>query len=84
MDRKKKDPIQNMRRMQQETEELKKNQNFGNRQPNPRPNQVQAIIDSIRQSPISDKPMTMDEKTTLKNSIGAITPDQQKGIIQIV
>ena len=28
--------------------------------------------------------MTMEEKTILKNNIGALTPEQQRGIIQIV
>ena len=38
----------------------------------------------MRNSSVSDKPMTMDEKTKLKTDIGEITGEQQKGIISLV
>ena len=34
--------------------------------------------------PRDDRPMTNDEKNNLKNSIGRLNPDQQRGIILIV
>ena len=45
---------------------------------------MQSNIDHVKSAPVSDKPMSMDEKTNLKNSIAQITPEQQKGIIAIV
>lgn len=42
------------------------------------------IIDEIRRMSISDKQMSMDEKTNLKNSISMISPEQQRGIIILV
>ena len=31
---------------------------------------VQSNIDHVKSAPVSDKPMSMDEKTNLKNNIG--------------
>jgi hypothetical protein len=42
------------------------------------------IIDEIRRMNISDKQMSMEEKTNLKNSISMISPEQQRGIIILV
>lgn len=47
-------------------------------------NQISNTIQQVQQSALTDKPMTMEEKTNLKNSIGLITPEQQRGIISIV
>jgi hypothetical protein len=35
-------------------------------------------------SNLTDKTMTMEEKTTLKNNIGLLNTDQCRGIIEIV
>lgn len=43
------------------------------------------ILDQVtKNANISDRSMSMEEKTQLKNSIGMLTPDQQRGIITIV
>jgi hypothetical protein len=47
-------------------------------------NQIATTIQSVQSSNISDKPMTVQEKTILKESIVHLTPDQQRGIINIV
>jgi len=46
--------------------------------------QIDNTISQAIQSTQSDKPMTLDEKNILKNNIGHLTPDQQRGIIEIV
>lgn len=45
---------------------------------------VQQIISFVKSSALNDRPMTMEEKTSLKNNIGLITAEQQKGIIALV
>ena len=45
---------------------------------------MQSNIEHVKSAPVSDKPMSMEEKTTLKNNIGLISAEQQKGIIAIV
>ncbi len=46
--------------------------------------QISGIIGQVQQQPLSDKNMTMEEKTVLKQHIGQLTSDQQRGIIDIV
>lgn len=46
--------------------------------------QIENIIQSAKQSTVSDKPMNIDEKNQLKNSIGLLTEEQQRGIINLV
>jgi Bromodomain extra-terminal - transcription regulation len=46
--------------------------------------QIENIIQSAKQSTVSDKPMNIDEKNSLKNSIGNLTEEQQRGIINLV
>ena len=38
--------------------------------------QIENIIQSAKQSTVSDKPMNIDEKNQLKNSIGLLTEEQ--------
>ena len=38
----------------------------------------------MQNTPLNDKPMTMDEKTQLKSNINYLTQEQQRGIILIV
>eukprot|EP00347_Sterkiella_histriomuscorum_P022025 403331949 len=47
-------------------------------------NQIQNTIHAAQQSNLSDKPMTPQEKSILKDFIGQLTPEQQRGIIEIV
>lgn len=44
----------------------------GNQRPQ---NSVQSNIEHVKSAPVSDKPMSMEEKTTLKNNIGLISAE---------
>jgi hypothetical protein len=46
--------------------------------------QIANTIIMAQSSNLTDKTMTMEEKTTLKNNIGLLNTDQCRGIIEIV
>jgi hypothetical protein len=45
---------------------------------------VENLIQAARQTTTSDKPMNIEEKNALKNNIGQLNEEQQRGIILLV